>query len=390
MCLAKRPPSRGSFGATQYRIDGMQDLLRKFEELSAKVEAAIQKLDIDRDEQTAEDITNLTLSPDFWKDPQAAAVSSQQLAALTRHVDSWRTLNREVSDEIEALREFGAEPGYLDSATRTYTRLQEDFSGREFELKLAGPHDKSSAIMEIHAGTGGTDAQDWAQMLERMYLRWAEQSGFATEILSTSPGEEAGLKSVTFEVTGPFAYGKLKGEAGVHRLVRLSPYNADNLRQTSFALVEVLPQIETTAELQIDPSDLRIDVYRSGGHGGQSVNTTDSAVRITHIPTGTVVAIQNERSQLQNREKAMTILKSRLTALMEAKSKRDLTELRASDKSAEWGSQIRNYVLHPYTKVKDVRTGAETADAAAVLDGDLELFIESYLNSLITSPSAKN
>jgi peptide chain release factor 2 len=222
-------------------------------------------------------------------------------------------------------------------------------------------------------------------MLERMYLRWAEREGYSAETLSTSPGEEAGIKSTTFEVNGPYAYGKLKGEAGVHRLVRLSPFNADNLRQTSFALVEVLPQTESQAELEINPADLRIDVYRSGGHGGQSVNTTDSAVRITHLPTGIVVAIQNERSQLQNREKALAVLRARLSTLMEAEHKASLTELRASDKSAEWGQQIRNYVLHPYTKVKDVRTGAETADAQSVLDGDLELFIEAYLNSTMSS-----
>jgi peptide chain release factor 2 len=361
----------------------MQELLKKLEELQSQVDAAVKQLDIDRDEAKAEDLTNLTLSPDFWNNPQEAAALSQQLAGLVKHVESWRQLQREVKDEIEALQEFGAEPGYIESATATYERLAGDFAAREFELKLAGPHDRASAIMEIHAGTGGTDAQDWAQMLSRMYLRWTEREGLTAEIISTSPGEEAGLKSTTFEVNGPYAYGKLKGEAGVHRLVRLSPFNSDNLRQTSFALVEVLPQLEQQAELEIDPADLRIDVYRSGGHGGQSVNTTDSAVRITHTPTGIVVAIQNERSQLQNREKALAILKSRLTALMEAQAKANLTELRASDKAAEWGSQIRNYVLHPYTKVKDVRTGAETADAQAVLDGDLALFIDAYLKGQI-------
>jgi len=361
----------------------MQELLKKFEALARDINQAVTKLKIDEAETEAEQLTNETLQPEFWSKPGEAASKSQQLAGLTKHVDAWRTLQNSVTDEIEALREFGTDPGYLESASATYERLANEFAGKEFELKLSGPHDRSSAIVEIHAGTGGTDAQDWAEMLQRMYLRWTERSGFTAELLSTSPGEEAGLKSTTFEVNGPYAYGKLKGEAGVHRLVRLSPYNSDNLRQTSFALVEVLPQLEQSGELEVDPAELRIDVYRSGGHGGQSVNTTDSAVRITHLPTGTVVAIQNERSQLQNREKAMAVLRARLTALMEAEHKKSLTDLRASDKSAEWGQQIRNYVLHPYTKVKDTRTGAETADAQAVLDGDLDQFIDAYLTSQI-------
>ena len=361
----------------------MQELLRKLKDLSRHIDAAVTKLDIEGDEQRAEDLTNKTLEPGFWDQPQEAAALSQQLAGLTKHVETWRGLQQQVADEIEALQEFGSDPGYLESATRTYEQLATDYASREFELKLSGPHDRTGAIMEIHAGTGGTDAQDWAQMLQRMYLRWAEREGYTAEILSTSPGEEAGLKSTAFEISGPYAYGKLKGEAGVHRLVRLSPFNADNLRQTSFALVEVLPQLEQAGKLELDPKDLRIDVYRSGGHGGQSVNTTDSAVRITHLPTGLVVAIQNERSQLQNREKALAILRARLTTLMEAQHKAELSQLRASDKAAEWGSQIRNYVLHPYTKVKDVRTGAETSQAQDVLDGDLGLFIDAYLNSQI-------
>jgi len=363
----------------------MQELLKKFEALAAKIAGAVRQLRIDEAEAQAEALTNEALQPDFWNQPGEAARKSQQLAGLVKHIETWRGLEKAVADEIEALRAFGTDPGYLESASTTYEHLAAEFTGKEFELMLSGPHDRASAIVEIHAGTGGTDAQDWASMLERMYLRWAERQGFTAEVLSESAGEEAGLKSVTFEVNGPYAYGKLKGEAGVHRLVRLSPFNSDNLRQTSFALVEVLPQLEQQAELEISPEDLRVDVYRSGGHGGQSVNTTDSAVRLTHLPTGIVVAIQNERSQLQNREKAMAVLKSRLTALMEAEHKASLTELRASDKSAEWGSQIRNYVLHPYTKVKDVRTGAETSDAQSVLDGDLDLFIDAYLTQQISA-----
>lgn len=357
----------------------MQELIKQLEALKNQVAAAIAQLRLTDDEREIAKLTAEAQTPGFWNDAQAAAATSQQLSALQKHVDSWRSLERAATDELEALHEFGDE--YLEDARSAYERMSAEYSTREFELKLSGPHDRNNAIIEIHAGVGGTDAQDWAQMLERMYLRWAERQGYRAEVLSASPGEEAGLKSTTFEINGPYAYGKLKGEAGTHRLVRLSPFNADSLRQTSFALVEVLPQIEATPDLDIDPKDLRIDVYRAGGHGGQSVNTTDSAVRITHLPTGTVVAIQNERSQLQNKEKAMAILRSRLAALLEAQHKARLSELRTSDKAAEWGQQIRNYVLHPYTKVKDVRTGTETSDAQAVLDGALDPFIDAYLHS---------
>jgi peptide chain release factor 2 len=363
----------------------MQDLLKKYEALLSAVQDAIDKLGIDDLETQAEALTNETLKPDFWSSPGEAASKSQQLAGLTKQVDAWRGLEHRLTDEIEALREFGNDADYLKTAAQTYEQLSGEFAGKESELKLSGRHDRSNAILEIHAGTGGTDAQDWAEMLERMYLRWAEAHGYEAEVLSLSPGEEAGLKSVTIEINGPLAYGKLRGEAGVHRLVRLSPFNSDNLRQTSFALVEVLPKLEQQTDLEIDPGELRVDVYRSGGHGGQSVNTTDSAVRITHLPTGLVVAIQNERSQLQNREKAMAVLKARLASLMEQQHLASLKQLRSSDKSAEWGQQIRNYVLHPYTKVKDLRSGFETSDADAVLAGDLDPFIDAYLTSQIGS-----
>jgi len=363
----------------------MQDLIRQLETLSATIGGAMAQLGIEADQRQAEALRTQTTAPDFWSDPATASDISRRLAVLDRHIDSWTSLQKDALEALELakLEQTSPDTGSLEQIRSLYETTQTEFERRQFELKLSGPHDRSSAIVEIHAGAGGSDAQDWAEMLQRMYLRWAEREGFAAEIDSTSPGEEAGIKSVTFEVNGPYAYGKLKGEGGVHRLVRLSPFNSDNLRQTSFALVEVLPQIESGPELDIDPKDLRIDVYRSGGHGGQSVNTTDSAVRITHLPTNLVVAIQNERSQLQNKEKAMGILKSRLATLMEAQNKAELTDLRASDKSAEWGSQIRNYVLHPYTKVKDVRTGTETNDAQGVLDGNLELFIEAYLNDQI-------
>ncbi len=368
----------------------MQELLKQFDELLGQVRAAAAKLKLSVDEAEIKRLQGETEAPDFWNDSQAAAKTSQRLAELVKHVDSWKTLEKEIADECDALREFGADPDYLVSAKQNYGRLAADYAAREFELKLSGSHDRASAILEIHAGTGGTDAQDWAQMLERMYLRYAERAGFKTEVLSRSEGEEAGIKSVTIEINGTYAFGKLKGEKGVHRLVRLSPFNADNLRQTSFALVEVMPQLEAQDELDIDPKDLRIDVYRSGGHGGQSVNTTDSAVRITHLPTGLVVAIQNERSQLQNKDKAMAILRSRLATLMEEQHKAELAELRGPSQSVAWGNQIRSYVLHPYTKVKDSRSGYETSQASDILDGEIDELIEAGLQAKIGSEDVLN
>jgi peptide chain release factor 2 len=363
----------------------MLDLIRNLTELKARVEDAISKLAIEDDRAKLTDLDTQMLKSDFWNNSDSASKTSQAAAALRKHIGSWDDLIGAINANLSLseLDPAGNDAELKTSITESTEVLQNSFETKEFELKLSGPHDKSGAIIEIHAGVGGTDAQDWAQMLQRMYLRYAEQNDFAAELISVSPGEEAGIKSVTFDVSGPYAYGKLKSEQGVHRLVRLSPFNSDNLRQTSFALVEVLPQLEAQVDIEIDPKDLRIDVYRSGGNGGQSVNTTDSAVRITHIPTNTVVAIQNERSQLQNREKAMAILKARLQALMDAQHKAEVSELRGASQSADWGQQIRSYVLHPYTKVKDNRSGVETSQAADVLDGDLQAFIDGYLTSQI-------
>ncbi len=361
----------------------MNDVQKRLNTLLGKVGEAIGLLGIRADESRLAELDAWMARPNFWDDQQKAADTSQQAAGLRKHIQSWRGLERQIAEALE-LAELGDESLQADIEAQA-TILEADYAKREFELMLSGPYDKNSAIVSVFAGTGGTDAQDWAEMLLRMYLRFCERSEFSATILDRSDGEEAGIKSVTFEVKGNYAFGKLKSEKGVHRLVRLSPYNSDNLRQTSFALVDVMPELEMTQDMEIEQKDLRIDVYRAGGHGGQSVNTTDSAVRITHIPTGLVVAIQNERSQLQNKEKAMVILKAKLVSLMLDQHKEKLSEIRGANQSAEWGSQIRSYVLHPYTKVKDHRTGAETSAASEVLDGHLEQFMEAFLRSKITA-----
>jgi peptide chain release factor 2 len=359
----------------------MQSLAKQFTELRLRIESAMQRLGIDADRQRLAELEEQMGRPDFWEDRQQATTVSQEAARLKEHLEGWKQLHQDVVTAGE-LAELG-DSNLREDLEANLQRLQERYAAKEFELKLSGEHDREGAILTIAAGAGGTDAQDWAEMLLRMYLRYAEAAGWKTEVVDRSDGEEAGLKSVTVEVHGAYAYGKLRGEQGVHRLVRLSPFNSDNLRQTSFAMVEVLPHLEHPEQFEVDEKDLRVDVFRSGGHGGQSVNTTDSAVRITHIPTGTVVSIQNERSQLQNKEKALAILKGRLTALMLEQQAEELSQLRGPQKSAEWGSQIRSYVLHPYTKVKDHRTGAETNAAQAVLDGALEPFIDAYLDSQV-------
>jgi len=267
-----------------------------------------------------------------------------------------------------------------DELEAEVTSIESELEKRAFTAMLSGKYDAENALLAIHAGAGGTDSQDWAEMLERMYLRWAEKSGYQTEILDLTEGEEAGIKSITIAVDGDYAYGYLRSEKGVHRLVRLSPFDSAHRRHTSFALVEVLPQIGMDdPEIEINPADLKIDVFKSSGAGGQNVQKNATAVRITHLPSGIVVTCQNERSQLQNRENAMRVLRSRLLEIKQAEQDEEVAELRGAYTKAEWGSQIRSYVLHPYQMVKDHRTDYERGNAQAVLDGDLDEFMEAYL-----------
>jgi peptide chain release factor 2 len=295
-------------------------------------------------------------------------------------VGGWRAFTQHLKDLIELARlDDESLRGELEEETG---KLEAELDQRSFAAMLSGQYDEDSALLAIHAGAGGTDSQDWAAMLQRMYLRWAEKRGFETEILDQTEGEEAGIKSITIAVDGRYAYGYLRSEKGVHRLVRLSPFDAAHRRHTSFALVEVLPQAPMDdPEIEINPGDLKMDVFRSSGAGGQNVQKNATAVRLTHIPTGIVVTCQNERSQLQNRENAMRVLRARLLEMKQAEKEQEIAVLRGEYTKAEWGSQIRSYVLHPYQMVKDHRTEFETGNTQAVLDGELDSFMESYLKS---------
>ena len=317
--------------------------------------------------------------PDFWNDQERAQKVLKQRSRLEAAVEKAAGFRRDIEDAA-VLIEFAAEDeGSLGELKAAITKLELEVEETETEMLLSGPNDARDAIVTINAGAGGTDAQDWAEMLLRMYLRWAEQHGFKVEIVDEQPGKEAGIKGATFTVSGQYAYGLLSAEAGVHRLVRLSPFNAGQSRETSFASVFVYPDIEEDVDIDIQEKDLRIDTYRSSGAGGQHVNVTDSAVRITHLPTGIVVTCQNQRSQHQNREVAMRILKSRLYELEMEKRRAEAAQLEESKRDISFGSQIRNYVLHPYRMVKDVRTKYEMTDVDAVLNGRIDEFIKEYL-----------
>lgn len=361
----------------------MEQLILKAQALRVVLDDALARIGFVKLQKKLDDLTVQTEAPDFWSDSDRAQRVSREQAALDRRLAPWRNLDEFLRESTELIalgdNTLAADlQAQLDTAEGQLMELKE-------ELKFAGLYDTYDAILSIHAGAGGTDAQDWAAMLQRMYTRWAEQNNCSVSLIDLSSGEEAGIKSCAMTISGPFAYGQLKGEHGVHRLVRLSPFNADSLRQTSFAKVEIMPKIDAPDAVEVDEKDLKIDVYRSGGHGGQSVNTTDSAVRVTHLPTGIVVAIQNERSQLQNRETAMTILRSRLAQLQLEQHAERVSELKGPNEQAAWGNQIRSYVLHPYKQVKDLRTRHESSDPDAVLAGDLNPFITAYLNHILGS-----
>ena len=355
----------------------MDKIRQRLNTLSAQLDAAWQKLRGDELSREQNALQEQMAAPDFWQDNQRAQALTRQEAKLQALLGPWLKLQHDL-DDLHELAASG-DSSLASDLDKQVSALEREYESRRRDLLFSGKYDDHDAILRLSAGVGGTDAQDWAAMLLRMYTRWAEQNGMRTELLEQSPGEEAGIKSAVLSISGPYAYGKLRGEHGVHRLVRLSPFNADNLRQTSFALVEALPQIDAPDEVEIDDKDLKIDVFRAGGHGGQSVNTTDSAVRVTHLPTGITVSIQNERSQLQNKETALKLLRSKLAQLAQDQHQEHINELKGPTKSAEWGAQIRNYVLHPYTMVKDTRTKHEEHDAQGVLDGRLDGFIGAYL-----------
>jgi len=316
----------------------------------------------------------------FWDDSRKAQALVQERAELSRTVTRFQELSTQ-GGEVRLLWEMATEAGDESLApeiSQDIARVSRDLEAFELRIVLSGPQDKKNAILSIHPGAGGTESQDWAQMLMRMYLRWTERAGLRAEVVDVLPGEEAGIKSATITVTGEYAYGYLKGEIGVHRLIRISPFDASKRRHTSFASVAAIPEVEDV-EVVIKDEELRVDVYRSSGPGGQGVNTADSAVRITHLPSGLVVACQNERSQLRNRDTALRILKSRLFQIYEKRQKEELAELAGEKKDSAFGSQIRTYTFHPYQIIKDHRTGLEVGNVEAVMDGDLDPFIRAFL-----------
>jgi peptide chain release factor 2 len=360
----------------------MKDFSDDLKELRERVDAARRYLRVDSQRDRLAELESEAAKPDLWNDQDAARAVNRELSYVRDDVERYDSLAQRLAD-VETLAELAreeADPSFEPEIAGIVAALRAELDELELRALFSGEYDDSDAICELHAGEGGTDAQDWAEMLVRMYLRWAERHGFSAEVDELSAGKEAGILSATFIVKGRYAYGMLRAEQGVHRLVRLSPFDAAHRRQTSFASLEVIPFIEdATAEVEIDEKDLRVDTYRSSGAGGQHVNVTDSAVRLTHLPTGLVVSCQNERSQHQNKARAMQILAAKLVERARDERRAELEAISGPTAQAAMGNQIRSYVLHPYQLVKDLRTGVETGAVDNVLDGDIDLFIEAYL-----------
>jgi peptide chain release factor 2 len=365
----------------------MDNLISLLKQMKDRIDGLMERLDLTTKAQQAQELEEKSTAPDFWNNPENAQKVMQDISKLKSEIDRWQSIANRINDAIE-LAQID-DPALLDDLTKEVDALTTVVDKLEFQALLSEPYDNENAILAIHAGAGGTEAQDWAKMLERMYLRWAEQNGYKTEILDRSDGEEAGIKSLMMTVKGEYAYGYLQSELGVHRLVRLSPFDAANRRHTSFAKVELWPDIQGEIDVQVNEKDLKIETYRAGGAGGQNVQKNDTAVRITHLPTGIVVQCQNERSQKQNRERAMQILKVRMFEIERQKQEAQLASLKGENVDAGWGNQIRSYVLHPYQMVKDHRTDYETGNTGAVLDGRLNEFMDAYLRLRVQRTTAE-
>jgi peptide chain release factor 2 len=356
----------------------VKELLEKLIKIKERITEAILVLKLAERELELDTLEEETKMSDFWGDQENAKLMMQKINSLKQVIGPWRKMDNEASELIELLAAAADDTTLVNEIEQKASAIEIELKGHETETYMGGKYDNLQAIFSVYAGAGGVDAQDWAEMLLSMLLKYCEKHNLVTTIVHLTPGTEAGLKSVTVEVAGPFAYGLLKSERGVHRLVRISPYDSDKARHTSFALVEVIPEIEAI-DLNIPETELKIDTFRASGHGGQSVNTTDSAVRITHIPTGVTVSVQNERSQMQNKATAMKILMSRIQTEKEADKEKELKIIRGDNMANEWGSQIRSYVIHPYQMVKDHRTNVETSNTDAVLAGNIDEFVDAYL-----------
>jgi peptide chain release factor 2 len=364
----------------------MENLVSLLTTMKDRIDGLMARLDIPGKQERIEALEAEAGAPEFWNNPDTAQRTMQEIARLKEEADRWQGLANRIHDALE-LTQLDDESLFED-LTQEVESLSALVDRMGLQALLSGPYDRENAILAIHAGAGGTDSQDWAQMLERMYLRWADENGYKVEIIERSEGEEAGIKSVTMSIKGEYAYGYLQSEQGVHRLVRLSPFDAAHRRHTSFAKVELWPDIQGQIDIEINEKDLKVETYRSSGAGGQNVQKNDTAVRMTHLPTGIVVQCQNQRSQLQNRERALQILKARLFEMERRKQEEQLAALKGENVEAGWGNQIRSYVLHPYQMVKDHRTGHETGNTTAVLDGRLNEFMDAYLRAKVAGAGA--